>query len=463
MSVQRFFMSRLLKMTVGEMTDYGLPEARPQAARGAPDGLLGAAAADRPRRHRGQAEHRPLRRRPHGPFRRRQRGGDRPRRLLHRLQDRRSPSSPETVFAADDNRMPLYKRVVSVENPGLYFIGFIQPLGPIMPIAEAQSEWIADLLTDKAALPPAGGDARGDRGLRTVDGEALRLLQAPHDRGGLPPLSARDSPRAQAFGADGCRAPPAVLGPLPPEPPAGLGMRAPAADAVAGSVAAGRPSIGSGALLAHQISQSAPSTGIFSTTSRKKIGRNPSIAQCRGLRVAQMPWPRPSAPRPGPPRGRGGTRWGRAGSAPRVPAPTRSSSRRSCRRSRPPAGPLPYASSGPSFQWAEPKRAAPSKLRYGQLRQPEDVRQVVVRFVLPPGRPDQVVDAPPAASTDPPATSEMQCTIPSTSSNFASDLSGGSSNPNREMTPSTSTARIGLLISNLKSRAGVAGKDQGVR
>ena len=63
-------------------------EARPQAARGAPDGLLGAAAAGRPRRHRGQAQHRPLRRRQHGPLRRRQRGGDRPRRLLHRLQDR---------------------------------------------------------------------------------------------------------------------------------------------------------------------------------------------------------------------------------------------------------------------------------------------------------------------------------------------------------------------------------------
>lgn len=31
-----------------------------------------------------------------------------------------------------------------------------------------------------------------------------------------------------------------------------------------------------GALLAHQTSQSAPKTGIFSTTSRKKIGQNPS-------------------------------------------------------------------------------------------------------------------------------------------------------------------------------------------
>ena len=61
--------------------------------------------------------------------------------------------APE-VLAAPDNRLPLYHRVVSVERPGLYFIGFIQPLGPIMPIAEAQSEWIADLITGRAQLPP---------------------------------------------------------------------------------------------------------------------------------------------------------------------------------------------------------------------------------------------------------------------------------------------------------------------
>jgi thioredoxin reductase len=60
------------------------------------------------------------------------------------------------VFAAPDNRLPLYRRVVSVERPGLYFIGFIQPLGPIMPLAEAQCEWIADLLGGRATLPPAG-------------------------------------------------------------------------------------------------------------------------------------------------------------------------------------------------------------------------------------------------------------------------------------------------------------------
>jgi dimethylaniline monooxygenase (N-oxide forming) len=57
------------------------------------------------------------------------------------------------VLSAPDNRLPLYRRVVSVDRPGLFFIGFIQPLGPIMPLAEAQAEWVADLVSGRAALP----------------------------------------------------------------------------------------------------------------------------------------------------------------------------------------------------------------------------------------------------------------------------------------------------------------------
>ncbi len=59
------------------------------------------------------------------------------------------------VFSAPDNRLPLYRRVASVDRAGLYFIGFIQPLGPIMPLAEAQCEWVADLLRERVSLPPA--------------------------------------------------------------------------------------------------------------------------------------------------------------------------------------------------------------------------------------------------------------------------------------------------------------------
>src|SRR5262245_61081614 len=60
--------------------------------------------------------------------------------------------SPDLV-KAEGNRIPLYRRVVDQEHPGLYFIGLIQPLGAIMPIAELQSEWVADILEGKVTLP----------------------------------------------------------------------------------------------------------------------------------------------------------------------------------------------------------------------------------------------------------------------------------------------------------------------
>jgi cation diffusion facilitator CzcD-associated flavoprotein CzcO len=63
------------------------------------------------------------------------------------------PFLEEDLLSADDNRLPLYRHVVAPERPGLYFIGFIQPLGAIMPIAEAQSEWVADLIGGRGALP----------------------------------------------------------------------------------------------------------------------------------------------------------------------------------------------------------------------------------------------------------------------------------------------------------------------
>ncbi len=66
------------------------------------------------------------------------------------------PFLSEDLVSARENRVPLYRRVVSVDQPGLFFIGLIQPLGAIMPIAERQSEWIADLLVGTVDLPSAG-------------------------------------------------------------------------------------------------------------------------------------------------------------------------------------------------------------------------------------------------------------------------------------------------------------------
>jgi cation diffusion facilitator CzcD-associated flavoprotein CzcO len=63
------------------------------------------------------------------------------------------PFLDESVMTTAGNQVPLYRRVVHPEHPGLYFIGLVQPLGAIMPIAERQSEWVADLFEGKAWLP----------------------------------------------------------------------------------------------------------------------------------------------------------------------------------------------------------------------------------------------------------------------------------------------------------------------
>ena len=41
----------------------------------------------------------------------------------------------------------------------LFFIGLLQPIGAVMPLAEAQSAWVADLLTGRYA-PPTDAELR---------------------------------------------------------------------------------------------------------------------------------------------------------------------------------------------------------------------------------------------------------------------------------------------------------------
>ena len=65
------------------------------------------------------------------------------------------PFLDEALISAQDNEISLFHRVVDPAHPGLYFVGLVQPLGAIMPLAEAQSEWVADLLDGAATLPSA--------------------------------------------------------------------------------------------------------------------------------------------------------------------------------------------------------------------------------------------------------------------------------------------------------------------
>ena len=58
------------------------------------------------------------------------------------------------VYDPTGNAMPLYQRVVAPERPGLFFIGFVQTVGSGIPLCEYQAEWIGDVITGLAALPP---------------------------------------------------------------------------------------------------------------------------------------------------------------------------------------------------------------------------------------------------------------------------------------------------------------------
>jgi dimethylaniline monooxygenase (N-oxide forming) len=153
--VMRAVMNRSLKVAVGDPTDYGLPK---------PDHKLLEAHPTVSSEFLPRLGHGDITAKPNiASF-----AGDRTVRFVDGSEEEIDlvvyctgykitfPFFDPEVLAAPDNRLLLYRRVVSVERPGLYFVGFIQPLGPIMPIAEAQSEWIADLISGRAALPSAG-------------------------------------------------------------------------------------------------------------------------------------------------------------------------------------------------------------------------------------------------------------------------------------------------------------------
>src|SRR4051794_37637905 len=149
--VQRYGYMKLLKTAHGDMESYGLPtpdhklvEAHPTIS----DDLLG-------RIGHGRITPKPNIERLEGDRVRFVDGStERIDRIVYCTGYRITfPFFPEGLFDAPENRVPLFRRVVPPELPGLYFIGLVQPLGAIMPLAEAQSEWVADILEDKSRLP----------------------------------------------------------------------------------------------------------------------------------------------------------------------------------------------------------------------------------------------------------------------------------------------------------------------
>ena len=152
LAVQRFLLARTIFKAAGKPMDYGLPEPDHKLAEAHPtvsSDLL-------PRLGHGDITVKPnIAEFPGGRTVRFEDGTEEQIDLIIYCTGYKItfPFFDEGLVAAPDNRIPLYRRVVHPELPGLYFIGLVQPLGAIMPIAERQSEWVADLIEGKADLP----------------------------------------------------------------------------------------------------------------------------------------------------------------------------------------------------------------------------------------------------------------------------------------------------------------------
>jgi cation diffusion facilitator CzcD-associated flavoprotein CzcO len=152
LAVQRASAGALLRVTTGRMTDYGLPE---------PDHRLFEAHPTVSSELLGRLGHGDITPKPNiERFL-----GDRRVRFVDGSEEEldlvvyctgyriRFPFLDESLVSTRDNHVPLYRRVVAPDRPGLFFVGLVQPIGAVMPLAEAQAGWIAALLTGETALP----------------------------------------------------------------------------------------------------------------------------------------------------------------------------------------------------------------------------------------------------------------------------------------------------------------------
>jgi len=71
------------------------------------------------------------------------------------------PFFDEDLINAPDNHIELFRRVFHPDIPNVFFIGLLQPLGAVMPLAEAQGTWVGDYLLGDY-LPPARAQMLAD-------------------------------------------------------------------------------------------------------------------------------------------------------------------------------------------------------------------------------------------------------------------------------------------------------------
>jgi dimethylaniline monooxygenase (N-oxide forming) len=63
------------------------------------------------------------------------------------------PFLDPAIFQVEDGRPPaLYRRIVAVDHPSLFFAGLVQPIGPTITLVEIQARWMAAVLAGRIAL-----------------------------------------------------------------------------------------------------------------------------------------------------------------------------------------------------------------------------------------------------------------------------------------------------------------------
>ncbi|MFJ9430446.1 NAD(P)-binding domain-containing protein [Streptomyces sp. NPDC101490] len=150
-ATQRWVMAALLRMSIGKVTDFGLPKPEAKLFGSHPtvsETLL-------PRLgHGGLAVKPNISRFDGGTVHFTDGSSEEIDAVIYSTGYKVSfPFLDESVIAPTDNDVSLFHRVVDPQHPGLYFVGLFQPLGATTVLAEAQSHWVADLLQGKAALP----------------------------------------------------------------------------------------------------------------------------------------------------------------------------------------------------------------------------------------------------------------------------------------------------------------------
>jgi dimethylaniline monooxygenase (N-oxide forming) len=65
------------------------------------------------------------------------------------------PFLTQVPIPAEGRGFPLYRRIVAPGARGLFFCGFIDAPGGLLPVVQTQGEWIAAVLAGRVGLPPA--------------------------------------------------------------------------------------------------------------------------------------------------------------------------------------------------------------------------------------------------------------------------------------------------------------------